>query len=747
MNNWWDALNLWPVRVLLAGGVVLLVGRVLLMVSRQPARRVWIGTAAVVAALLAIPLSLVPAWVHVSVPTQTVVESDGARSGSEGEGESAKLVREVPSRSGFQPDRMPVMADPQTGKIGIMPPHRGGDIPMLPESAASSSVQPVPITSTGQVENLTYTVNWLAILAGAYGLVVLALIVRLVCGHLVLNKLWRSAHPAPAWAESVFRRLAASACPRAQLRISARGGGPICFGIVRPRVLAPAALLAQGDGPLLRAVLAHELAHLGRRDPLAGWLLGLARAAYFVCPWLAGLRREVRVAQECLADASAIAHGAGPTEYAELLIRMARARPAPLGSAGARGSSSELYRRVTMLLRTQGRVEARCPRRWAVALGGGLTALAILAAGLAIQPASAAEPEKKPADKKEVEKKDVEKKEAPKPAARPDLLKEMLEKLQKDAGDDPEAKKKIEELKKALQPVPAPDGVPPGVGRAPDGVRPVPLFPQPVFPDEAMLKDLLKDQAEMLRQLQGVLGQPGGGLRIRGGFNVGPDGVTPVLTPIGGVRLGVRVERPSDVLASQLDLPAGQGLVCTDVPAESVAGKAGIRPHDILMELAGKPVSSSFPDFQKAIAEVKADTAIDIVVLRKGKKETIKGVKLPEAKAQVDLPGFPGGIDNPFPVLPPVRIPGPVGVPPGTGTTVVAGPGETVRVEQVNDAFTVFYTKNGVKVTIAGSKDGGVAKPESIEIEEGGKTTRAESIDKLPKEMQELAKNAMKAVK
>ena len=152
------------------------------------------------------------------------------------------------------------------------------------------------------------------------------------------------------------------------------------------QLLIPLGVLAAGDGPAVRAVFAHELAHLKRRDPLAGWLLGLARAAYFVCPWLAGLRREVRIAQECLADADAAGQAAGPADYAELLIRMARSRPAPLGAAGARGPSSELYRRVTMLLRESGGVERRCPRRWAVAVGGGLTALAVLAGGLAIQP-------------------------------------------------------------------------------------------------------------------------------------------------------------------------------------------------------------------------------------------------------------------------------------------------------------------------------------------------------------------------
>ena len=45
-------------------------------------------------------------------------------------------------------------------------------------------------------------------------------------------------------------------------------------------------------------------------------------------------------------------------------------------------------------------------------------------------------------------------------------------------------------------------------------------------------------------------------------------------------------------------------------------------------------------EFKKNLQDVKPDAAVDVVVLRKGKKETIKGVKLPEAKAE--RPGFGG---------------------------------------------------------------------------------------------------------
>jgi membrane-associated protease RseP (regulator of RpoE activity) len=296
----------------------------------------------------------------------------------------------------------------------------------------------------------------------------------------------------------------------------------------------------------------------------------------------------------------------------------------------------------------------------------------------------------------------------------------------------------------------APGAVTPPPLPAPPPVPPVRGFPRrPGAVDAPDIDREIQQMQDMMRrymeQMQAQL-RAGG---LQGGVFMGPPGALRPLGTTGGGRLGVRVEKPSDVLAAQLELPNGQGLVCIDVPAESPAGKAGIKPNDILLEVGGKAVSSDRDEFVKALREVKPDQPVDVVVLRKGKKETLKGVKLPEAREVPDLPGlrdFPGPLAIPAPVLPGVDTPAlPV---PGRNVGVAVGPGETVRVEQVNDAFTVFYAKNGVKVTISGSKDAdGQAKAESIEVEADGKTTKAESIDKLPKEYQDLAKAAMKAIK
>jgi C-terminal processing protease CtpA/Prc len=106
-------------------------------------------------------------------------------------------------------------------------------------------------------------------------------------------------------------------------------------------------------------------------------------------------------------------------------------------------------------------------------------------------------------------------------------------------------------------------------------------------------------------------------------------------------RLGVLVEKPSGALADQLDLQKDHGLVIHDVVPDSAAAKAGLKNHDIIVEWNGKPVSSDVREFAKMVDEVKASTPVDVVVMRKGKKETVKGVALPEA-APESTRGFPG---------------------------------------------------------------------------------------------------------
>jgi membrane-associated protease RseP (regulator of RpoE activity) len=131
-------------------------------------------------------------------------------------------------------------------------------------------------------------------------------------------------------------------------------------------------------------------------------------------------------------------------------------------------------------------------------------------------------------------------------------------------------------------------------------------------------------------------------------------------------RLGARCDAPEETLAEQLDLPRGQGLVVGPVAPGSAAAKAGLLANDVLLELDGKPVPREREAFLRALAETKPDVPIDVVVLRKGMKQTVKGLSLPQAPA-AGAPGFG----------PPENLPGlpqGAGFPRGPGLPNRAGP-------------------------------------------------------------------------
>jgi hypothetical protein len=137
-----------------------------------------------------------------------------------------------------------------------------------------------------------------------------------------------------------------------------------------------------------------------------------------------------------------------------------------------------------------------------------------------------------------------------------------------------------------------------------------------IMPD---IEALNRQNQQMLRQLM----QMQGGLRNN------------LFLAPGQPRLGVVVERPAEVVIEQLDLPRNSGITIVEVQANSVAEKAGFKPNDIVLELAGKPVPSEPVDFQEFIAGLKAEEKFDAVVLRKGKKEKMPAYSsLPNRKTR-----------------------------------------------------------------------------------------------------------------
>ena len=102
---------------------------------------------------------------------------------------------------------------------------------------------------------------------------------------------------------------------------------PMVCGIWRPTVLLPESLTRDDADPLqLEHSLAHEWAHLERLDLVTWQLASLCQAFLWMQPGYWILRRELRVAQDQLADQFAACHTDQHATYAATLLSLSRSR-------------------------------------------------------------------------------------------------------------------------------------------------------------------------------------------------------------------------------------------------------------------------------------------------------------------------------------------------------------------------------------------------------------------------------------
>ncbi|MCI0536374.1 MAG: M56 family metallopeptidase, partial [Verrucomicrobiales bacterium] len=157
-------------------------------------------------------------------------------------------------------------------------------------------------------------------------------------------------------------------CARAPLLMCSKEiHSPIVLGIWQPVILIPAALEQSEPSPQSRMMLAHELAHVRRRDLMWLWLLTFVRAVFFFNPliWLAG--RETRLAQEIACDELAVSGlQAQPAEYAMMLVDVAAGTEAPSAAPLAVGVA-ESYRTMKRRLKAMKYIHSQSKKQLAFA--------------------------------------------------------------------------------------------------------------------------------------------------------------------------------------------------------------------------------------------------------------------------------------------------------------------------------------------------------------------------------------------
>lgn len=253
-------------------------------------------------------------------------------------------------------------------------PNVFGDELLRAASATANSValsDGMPLVSNTATASEAPSSNWIAVLAWIPPIWIggmCALLLRILLGHaLAAHRLFgRNATQLPA---ELCQQLAV-VDPRLAV-ITPATAQPVAAGLLRPRIALPPAFL---HWPPTRqaAVLAHERAHVQRRDGTAVVLRQLARAIWWPHPLVWALTRRLALLSEQACDDRVIEQGVGVVSYAKTLVDVARDLRLPanpgLPVSAMTMTTSQLEQRVRALLQSNSdRSRPRAAARFAAA--------------------------------------------------------------------------------------------------------------------------------------------------------------------------------------------------------------------------------------------------------------------------------------------------------------------------------------------------------------------------------------------
>jgi TonB family protein len=222
-----------------------------------------------------------------------------------------------------------------------------------------AAFDPAPATPVGRIDWLSLFVRaWLA------GTIMILASMLMAAAWLVWHS-WRAIEPGPHWSQERDALAAAMGLDViVRLRETRHPALLVTWGAIRPVVLLPRGA-ASWPIERVRVVLAHELAHVQRRDWLVHLGVEIGRACYWPNPlfWLACAQLRIESEQAC--DDRVLGLGNNGTSYASHLVDLARSfrahgrtwLPAP-----SMARPSTLERRVVAMLSMN--VNRRPVSRW-----------------------------------------------------------------------------------------------------------------------------------------------------------------------------------------------------------------------------------------------------------------------------------------------------------------------------------------------------------------------------------------------
>src|SRR5450755_1075305 len=236
------------------------------------------------------------------------------------------------------------------------------------------------------------SIRWDAVAAAIYLAVALIFLMRFCVGVVFSHRLMRSSRrigDRRLTRKLISRATAAGLVFTPRVTESEFISVPLTIGVMQSAILLPCGW-REWDDARLDAVLAHELSHIARRDPLTQRLSLLHRAIFWFSPLAWWLDRHLADLAEQASDEAALSFGADRKDYARTLLGFFEALHAAPGRVWWQGvsiaKSGQAEQRVERILSWNGAVAMSMKKSIAVAV---LTLAApVIYLAAAVHPAS-----------------------------------------------------------------------------------------------------------------------------------------------------------------------------------------------------------------------------------------------------------------------------------------------------------------------------------------------------------------------
>jgi beta-lactamase regulating signal transducer with metallopeptidase domain len=342
----------------LAATILLSMVVVVMLVCRQPARRIVLAQAAIVLSVLMIPLVAADFLPKLEVPSWLSLPEPGLES----------LAMTQDGESSCSPQSRAFSADQG----------RATSSGFLETGSWWTGPWPLRVLTLVYLGGVIIGLAWF--LLGLWGA---GRLIRGSVEPVAMGELYRE----------LLRELGGrSSSPR--LRVSPRVNRPVLAGLVHPTILIPTKYdRPEFDRELLKIIIIHELAHADQGDSRFSTAASLAQSLWFFLPFPWWLRSQLRMDQEFVADQKTVLMAGSSAGYATRLVGLAapsQQSPAiqPPSVSGAMlpggwwddGFKSPLLQRVAMLLHCPFPIELQPPRWWCLSAQLSILGLALLSA-------------------------------------------------------------------------------------------------------------------------------------------------------------------------------------------------------------------------------------------------------------------------------------------------------------------------------------------------------------------------------